>query len=120
MNLCVRSALVSTLAGMALANIGVLPPGAPELHVVYKYLLPLAIPMLLFSADLRWGTRKTGGSRVRLQGSTETSWVTAERQRGKRNSRSGGPEVSSRGPAKGQREQPAFHQSEQREHRANF
>lgn len=38
---------------MALANIGVLPPGAPELHVVYKYLLPLAIPMLLFSANLR-------------------------------------------------------------------
>jgi len=24
-----------------------------EMHVVYKFLLPLAIPMLLFSADLR-------------------------------------------------------------------
>lgn len=47
-------ALVATLAGMALANTGVLPPGAPELHAVYKYVLPLAIPMLLFSADIRW------------------------------------------------------------------
>jgi uncharacterized membrane protein len=46
-------ALVATLAGMLLANTGVIPHGAPELHCVYKYLLPLAIPMLLFSADLR-------------------------------------------------------------------
>lgn len=53
-------ALVSTLVGMALANIGVLPPGAPELHVVYKYLLPLAIPMLLFSANLRRILSETG------------------------------------------------------------
>ncbi|KAG2425993.1 hypothetical protein HXX76_013364 [Chlamydomonas incerta] len=53
-------ALVSTLAGMLLANSGVLPPGAPELHVVYKYLLPLAIPMLLFAADLRRILSETG------------------------------------------------------------
>lgn len=46
-------ALVATLAGMFLANTGVLPPGAPELHAVYKYLLPLAIPMLLFQADIK-------------------------------------------------------------------
>ncbi|KAG2435054.1 hypothetical protein HYH02_012051 [Chlamydomonas schloesseri] len=53
-------ALVSTLAGMLLANTGVLPPGAPELHVVYKFLLPLAIPMLLFAADLRRILSETG------------------------------------------------------------
>eukprot|EP00195_Chlamydomonas_chlamydogama_P010083 CAMPEP_0202915942 /NCGR_PEP_ID=MMETSP1392-20130828/67146_1 /ASSEMBLY_ACC=CAM_ASM_000868 /TAXON_ID=225041 /ORGANISM="Chlamydomonas chlamydogama, Strain SAG 11-48b" /LENGTH=157 /DNA_ID=CAMNT_0049608155 /DNA_START=316 /DNA_END=787 /DNA_ORIENTATION=+ len=53
-------ALVATLAGMALANTGVLPPGAPELHAVYKYILPLAIPMLLFSADIRRIFKETG------------------------------------------------------------
>ena len=36
-----------------MANVGVLPHGAPELGVVYKFILPLAIPMLLFSANLR-------------------------------------------------------------------
>ena len=53
-------ALVATLAGMALANCGYLPAtaaaahGAPaEVTVVFKFLLPLAIPMLLLSADLR-------------------------------------------------------------------
>ncbi|GIL89103.1 hypothetical protein Vretifemale_16972 [Volvox reticuliferus] len=53
-------ALVSTLAGMFLANVGLLPAGAPELHTVYKYLLPLAIPMLLFAADLRRILAETG------------------------------------------------------------
>eukprot|EP00198_Chlamydomonas_reinhardtii_P012311 XP_001701648.1 predicted protein [Chlamydomonas reinhardtii] len=53
-------ALVSTLAGMLLANTGVLPPGAHELAVVYKFLLPLAIPMLLFAADLRRILSETG------------------------------------------------------------
>eukprot|EP00798_Chlamydomonas_sp_ICE-L_P030420 gene30420-35425_t len=45
-------ALVATLVGMFMANTGLLPAGAPELDIVYKYLLPLAIPMLLMSADL--------------------------------------------------------------------
>lgn len=44
---------MATLAGMLLANVGVLPASPPQMHVVYKYLLPLAIPLLLFSADLR-------------------------------------------------------------------
>lgn len=30
-----------------------LPPHPPELNVVYGFVLPLAIPMLLFSANLR-------------------------------------------------------------------
>lgn len=54
-----------------MANVGVLPQGAPELGVVYKFILPLAIPMLLFSANLRsvrWvfapGLKE--GQRVRL------------------------------------------------------
>jgi hypothetical protein len=53
-------ALVATLAGMALANCGYLPApasaahaGPAEVGAVFKFLLPLAIPMLLLSADLR-------------------------------------------------------------------
>lgn len=46
-------ALVATLAGMALANCGYLPPHCKELKMVFDYILPLAIPMLLYSADLR-------------------------------------------------------------------
>ena len=45
-------ALCATLTGMLLANVGVLPTGAAEINTVYKFVLPLAIPMLLFSANL--------------------------------------------------------------------
>jgi hypothetical protein len=51
---------VATLAGMALANFGYLPPECKELKIVFNYLLPLAIPMLLFSADLRCAGRRLG------------------------------------------------------------
>lgn len=44
---------MATLIGLALSNLGVIPCEAPEYAVVNKMLLPLAIPMLLFSADLR-------------------------------------------------------------------
>jgi len=53
-------ALVATLVGMALANTGVLPPHPPEATVVFKFLLPLAVPMLLLAADLRRIVRETG------------------------------------------------------------
>lgn len=46
-------ALIATLAGMALANIGYMAPHPPQARVVFAYVLPLAIPMLLLSADLR-------------------------------------------------------------------
>ena len=43
----------STLFGLALGNLGVLPPEAAVYGVVNAYLLPLAVPLLLFAADLR-------------------------------------------------------------------
>lgn len=44
----------STLFGLALSNLGVVPAEAPHVYgVVNAYLLPLAVPLLLFSADLR-------------------------------------------------------------------
>ena len=47
-------ALVATLLGLLISNIGLIPCDAPQYAVVNKMLLPLAIPMLLFSADLRY------------------------------------------------------------------
>lgn len=37
---------------MFLANCGYLPPHAPEVTVVFKFVLPLAIPLLLLSANV--------------------------------------------------------------------
>ncbi|GAX86288.1 hypothetical protein CEUSTIGMA_g13700.t1 [Chlamydomonas eustigma] len=53
-------ALVATLAGMVAVNVGMLPTNAPELKIVYKFILPLAIPLLLFSANLRRVISETG------------------------------------------------------------
>jgi uncharacterized membrane protein len=53
-------ALVATLAGMALANFGYLPPHPPEVDHVFKFILPLAIPMLLYSANVLRIVRETG------------------------------------------------------------
>lgn len=48
------SGLAIVLAtGMALSNFGVVPRQSPVYDVVWAYLVPLAIPMLLFKADLR-------------------------------------------------------------------
>lgn len=52
---CLRPPPVgSTLFGLALSNLGVVPADAPHVYgVVNAYLLPLAVPLLLFAADLR-------------------------------------------------------------------
>lgn len=52
--------LVTTLAALALSNVGVLPTAAPAYSTVTGYLLPLAVPMLLYGADLRRVLRDTG------------------------------------------------------------
>jgi uncharacterized membrane protein len=53
-------ALVSTLVGLAASSLGVVAADAPAYKVVLEYLLPLAIPLLLFNADLRRVMRSTG------------------------------------------------------------
>ena len=41
------------MLGLALSNLGVIPAHAPEIHgVINAYLLPLAVPMLLLSANI--------------------------------------------------------------------
>eukprot|EP00898_Chlorokybus_atmophyticus_P008337 jgi/Chlat1/8504/Chrsp80S00639 len=52
--------LVSTLAGLVLSNVGIAPSSASAYKVVNKFILPLAVPLLLFSADLRRVLRETG------------------------------------------------------------
>jgi uncharacterized membrane protein len=55
------AALLSTLIGLLLSNTGIIPWEAPHVYgTVNSYLLPLAVPMLLFAADLRRVLRDTG------------------------------------------------------------
>jgi len=51
---------VTTLAALALSNLGVLPTAAPAYAIVTGFLLPLAVPLLLFGSDLRRVVRDTG------------------------------------------------------------
>ena len=44
---------MSTFVGLAASNLQVIPCDAMQYSVVNKFLLPLAVPLLLFSADLR-------------------------------------------------------------------
>lgn len=53
-------ALVSTLIGLAASNLGVISSDSPAFAVVLNFLLPLAVPLLLFRADLRRVVQSTG------------------------------------------------------------
>lgn len=53
-------ALVSTLVGLAASNLGVVASEAPAYETVNRYLLPLAVPLLLYTADLRRVWASTG------------------------------------------------------------
>ncbi len=56
-----HSPLVSTLLGLAMSNAGLIPSDFPPVYgVINSYLLPLAVPLLLFTADLRRVVRDTG------------------------------------------------------------
>lgn len=51
---------MSILVGLAASNLGIIPHDAPAYSVVFQYLLPLTIPLLLFRADLRQVIQTTG------------------------------------------------------------
>ncbi|GMH08960.1 hypothetical protein Nepgr_010800 [Nepenthes gracilis] len=53
-------ALVSTLVGLAASNLGLIACEAPAYSVVLEFLLPLAVPLLLFRADMRRVIQSTG------------------------------------------------------------
>ncbi|OEL28907.1 hypothetical protein BAE44_0010074 [Dichanthelium oligosanthes] len=70
-------ALVSVLLGLAASSAGVVAADAPAYRVALDYLLPLAIPLLLFRADLRPAARSTGALlRAFLLGSAATAMGT--------------------------------------------
>lgn len=53
-------ALVSTLVGLAASSAGIVAPDASAYRVVLEFLLPVAVPLLLFNADLRRVLKSTG------------------------------------------------------------
>lgn len=53
-------ALVTTLVCLALSNLGIIANQAPAYDVVLAFLLPLAVPLLLYRADMRRVIRSTG------------------------------------------------------------
>ena len=52
--------IVTTLVGLVLSNVGVIPAASPVYTAVTSFLLPLSVPLLLFGADLRRVVRETG------------------------------------------------------------
>lgn len=54
------SSLLSTLMALFLSNVGVMPTVSPAYGVVNKFLLPLAVPLLLLTADMRRVLTATG------------------------------------------------------------
>lgn len=53
-------AVLAIGAAFVLSNAGVIPVDAPAYGVVWSYLIPLAIPLLLFQADLKRILREAG------------------------------------------------------------
>lgn len=51
---------MSTLVGLAASNLGIIGSEAPAYKIVLEYLLPIAVPLLLFRADLRRVIKSTG------------------------------------------------------------
>ena len=59
------SPVVVTMAGtFVLSNLSLIPSAAPVYDMVWSYLVPLAIPLLLFRADLRRILREAGPTLV--------------------------------------------------------
>ncbi len=52
--------VVSILGTFVLSNLSVIPSAAPAYDIVWSYLVPLAIPLLLFKADLRRIIKEAG------------------------------------------------------------
>ncbi|EYU25137.1 hypothetical protein ABFS82_06G029500 [Erythranthe guttata] len=53
-------ALVSTLVGLAASNLGIIASETAAYNVVLEFLLPLAVPLLLYRADMRRVIKSTG------------------------------------------------------------
>lgn len=56
----ISGCMVALLCMMALSNLGIVPVDAPAYDVVWGWVVPLAIPLLLFKADIVKIFRQTG------------------------------------------------------------
>lgn len=56
----VTGAIIGLVIAMLLANFNVIPTAAPTYDVVWGYVVPLAIPLLLFSANIKKIWRESG------------------------------------------------------------
>lgn len=56
----VTGAIIGLVAAMLLANFKVIPTDAPTYDVVWGYVVPLAIPLLLFNANIKKIWRESG------------------------------------------------------------
>jgi uncharacterized membrane protein len=52
--------LITMTAAMILANLKIIPTDAPTYHVIWDMLLPVALPLLLFRADLSKAVEEAG------------------------------------------------------------
>lgn len=57
----ISGVMLAMALAMLLSNIGLIPKSAPAYGIVWTWLVPLAIPLLLFKADLRRIIPETGG-----------------------------------------------------------
>ncbi len=60
----VTGIIIAMAAAMLISNVRILPFSAPVYDTIFKYLLPVAIPLTLFRADLVDAIRKGGGTVV--------------------------------------------------------
>jgi uncharacterized membrane protein len=56
----VTGAIIGLVAAMLLANFNIIPTAAPTYDVVWGYVVPLAIPLLLFDANIKKIWRESG------------------------------------------------------------
>ncbi|EOD01793.1 DUF819 domain-containing protein [Caldisalinibacter kiritimatiensis] len=56
----VTGAIIALIGAMVLANLNVIPTSAPAYDQVWTYVVPLAIPLLLFKADVRKIWKESG------------------------------------------------------------
>lgn len=56
----ISGAIIALLFGLGMSNLRIIPTSAPVYDTVWGYVVPLAIPMLLFKADIRKIWKESG------------------------------------------------------------
>ena len=56
----ITGCVMALIGAMILSNVGIIPLDAPAYDFVWDYIIPLAIPMLLFNADIKRIGRESG------------------------------------------------------------